>query len=170
MTIREEQPHDVAAIREINLRAFDTSAEADIVDLLRQRCAERLSLVAQLGDQLVGHILFTPAMAQAGAQPIKGMALAPLAVLPLYQQQGIGSALVRCGVEMVRAAGYPFLIVLGHPRYYPRFGFERASAYGLKSEYSGVPEEAFMIMVFEPEIVKLAFGEVRYQPEFAATT
>lgn len=168
-TIREEQPGDVAAIREINLRAFDTGAEAAVVDLLRQNCTERLSLVAQLGDRLVGHILFTPVMAQAGAQPIKGMGLAPLAVLPPYQQQGIGSALVRRGVEMVREAGYPFLIVLGHPSYYPRFGFERAAAYGLKSEYSGVPEDAFMIMVFEPEAVKAASGEVRYRPEFAAT-
>ena len=167
--IREEQPGDEASIRTVNRRAFETGMEADLVDRLRERCEERISLVAQLGDAVVGHILFTPALAEAGTRHIKGMGLAPMAVLPEYQGKGVGSALVRDGLEQVRAAGYPFVIVLGHPDYYPRFGFERADAYGLTSEYEGVPPEAFMIKVFDREALQGASGVVRYRPEFAET-
>ena len=168
LLIREEQPDDVEAIRVVNRQAFETHVEADLVDRLRETCAERLSLVALRSDAVVGHILFTPALAQAGERSIKGMGLAPMAVLPNYQRQGIGTALVRRGLDMVREAGYPFVIVLGHPSYYPRFGFERAAAYGLHCEYQGVPEEAFMIRVLQPAVAEQMSGEVTYRPEFAA--
>jgi putative acetyltransferase len=166
--VREERPGDAAAIREVNRQAFGNATEADLVDLLRQTCPERLSLVAILGEEVVGHILFTPVLARAGEEPIEGMGLAPMAVLPPHQGRGIGSALVRRGVEMVRAAGWPFVIVLGHPGYYPRFGFEPASRYGLACEFSDVPDEAFMILALEPEVVESVSGVVRYRPEFAS--
>lgn len=165
--IRSEQPSDTEAIRTVHLEAFETSAEADIVDQLRQTCSERISLVALLSDRIVGHILFTPALTQTVTHQIKGMGLAPLAVLPDVQGQGIGSALTEAGLEEVRAAGYPFVAVLGHPTYYPRFGFEPTTDYGLISEYEGVPNEAFMLLAFDPLALQQAVGEICYRPEFS---
>ena len=166
--VREERPGDEAAIRDVNRAAFETDVEAGLVDALRQTCPERLSLVALRGGDVVGHILFTPATVHAGTREVRGMGLAPMAVLPAHQRAGIGSALVRVGIERVRAAGCPFVIVLGHPEYYPRFGFERASAWGLTCEYEGVPDEAFMIVVFDPGAMRGCSGVARYRPEFAA--
>ncbi|HEU4558399.1 MAG TPA: N-acetyltransferase [Longimicrobium sp.] len=166
--VREEQPGDVAAIAEINRQAFGGNTEADLVDLLRQSCPERVSLVAVLGKEVVGHILFTPTIADAGKDSIEGMGLAPMAVLPQHQRAGVGSAMVRRGLEVVRAAGYPYVIVLGHPGYYPQFGFEPASTHGLTCEFSGIPDEAFMILALDPEVVKTMSGVVRYRPEFAS--
>lgn len=116
--IRKEQPGDEAAVRRVNLLAFDGAAEADIVDQLRLACPEALSLVALDGDQIVGHILFTPAVIGTPGNQVDGMGLAPMSVLPEYQGQGIGSQLARTGLEMLRQAGQPFVIVLGHPHYY----------------------------------------------------
>lgn len=168
LVVRAEQPGDADAIREVHRQAFETGVEAEIVDRLRETCTERISLVAQLGGEVVGHILFTPAVARAGGREVAGMGLAPVAVRPVHQRKGIGAALVRRGLARVREAGYPFVVVLGHPAYYPRFGFERASTYGLACAYDGVPDEAFMILVFDPEAVRAASGVVRYRPEFDA--
>lgn len=165
--ICEEQPGDAAAVREVNLQAFETDQEADLVDLLRERCLERLSLVAWIDEAIVGHILFTPAVARAGEEQVKGMGLAPMAVRPTHQRRGVGTALVRRGMDMLRVAGYPFVIVLGHPDYYHRFGFERASERGLRSEFVGIPDDAFMIAVFDEEVLQGASGVVTYRPEFS---
>jgi putative acetyltransferase len=168
LIIRDETASDVAAVRAINQQAFDSATEADLVDLLRTTCPERLSLVAQRGTDVVGHILFTPALLKTEASQIDGMGLAPMAVLPQHQQKGVGSALVRRGLARVRAAGYPFVVVLGHPSYYPRFGFERASHHDLSCAYENVPDEAFMVRVFQPDILASATGTVHYRPEFDA--
>lgn len=165
-SIRAERPGDASRIRRVHLQAFETAVEADIVDTLRTACPEGLSLVAEVGGEVVGHILFTPAVIDTGARQLRGVGLAPVAVLPAYQGRGIGSCLVRAGIERVRAAGHPFVIVLGHPGYYPRFGFERASRYGIACEYAGVPDEAFMLLALDPESFENVSGVARYRPEF----
>jgi putative acetyltransferase len=124
------------------------------VDKLRQICSSRISLVAISNDQIVGHILFTPIVIHGKERIVQGMGLAPMTVLPEFQRQGIGSRLVKAGLDVIEKTKYPFVIVLGHPTYYPRFGFVPASRYGITSEYENVPDEAFMILVFDREVFK----------------
>ena len=166
ITIREEKPEDFTAIRRVNEIAFGQSAEANIVDKLRKDSEEFISLVAVDRDNVVGHILFSPAIIEGTGDTIKGMGLAPMAVLPGLQNQGIGSALVKKGLSVLRERNYPFVIVLGHPDYYPRFGFEPASKYGIKSQWETVPDEAFMIIVFDAAIADGVSGIARYRDEF----
>ena len=167
-TIRREQPGDEDQIRLVNTRAFGQTAEADIVDTLRRTCPEGLSLVALHNENIVGHILFTPAAIVSATQSVHGAGLAPMSVLPELQRRGIGSALVRAGLEEMRRAARPFVIVLGHPAYYPRFGFVPASRHEIANEYDGVPDEAFMILVLDESAMAGITGTARYRPEFAA--
>jgi putative acetyltransferase len=162
--ILKEQPKDSDAIHNLNLAAFDNGPEAALVDKLRISCKEYLSFVATEDDEVVGHILFTPATID-GSNSV-GMGLAPMAVLPSHQRRGIGSQLVRHGLEYLRQSKCPFTIVLGHPEYYPRFGFELASNYRLLSQWKGVPDEAFMIAVFDSDALPKHGGIVRYRSEF----
>ena len=167
-TIRRERPGDEEHIRLVNTRAFGQSAEADIVDTLRRTCPECVSFVALQDEEIVGHILFTPAEIVSAKGSFNGMGLAPMSVLPELQRQGIGSALVRAGIEEMRRAAHPFVIVLGHPAYYPRFGFVPALRRGISSEYEGVPDEAFMILVLDESALAGVAGTAKYRPEFAA--
>jgi putative acetyltransferase len=167
--IRVEQPEDVAAVRRVNEIAFGRSKEADVVDRLRKVDIPFVSLVAEDRGEIVGHVLFTPAIVEVGRdgeQRVAGMGLAPLAVVPERQRQGIGSLLVRHGLELLRADGCPFVIVLGHPEYYPRFGFDRASAHGLACQWEDVPDGAFMVFVFDPNGMRGVSGVARYRREF----
>ena len=142
ISIRRERPADIAAIRAVNEAAFEESAEADIVDALRDACPDLLSLVAETDGEIVGHILFSPVTIEDGPQSRQGMGLAPMAVTPNHQRQGIGSKLVEAGLEILREQGRPFVIVLGHPEFYPRFGFVPASRHGLRCQWEGVPDVA----------------------------
>jgi putative acetyltransferase len=126
-SIRRKQPQDFPGIREVNRQAFGKEQKASVVDKLRENCNEMLSLVALAEDKVVGHILFSPAVIECDNGSVVGSGLAPLAVLPEYQKQGIGFELVKRGVADIREGGCPFIIVLGHPEYYTRFGFEPAS-------------------------------------------
>ncbi len=164
--IRIEKSEDVLQVRKINEQAFETSAEANIVDILRQTCPNSLSLVAEDENCVVGHILFSPAVVNSAGGRIEGMGLAPMAVLPGRQRQGIGSQLVKRGLEILRERGCPFVIVLGHPEYYPRFGFELASKYELSSQWNGVPDEAFMVMIMDHAPLKGVSGVAKYREEF----
>jgi putative acetyltransferase len=166
--IREERPEDREAIRRINEEAFGQPAEAEVVDKIRRSCENRLSLVAVNGEEVVGHILFSPAtIGEEGATyEVEGMGLAPMAVLPRCQGQGIGALLIHNGIKMLRERGSPFIIVLGYPEYYPRFGFERASRYGIHSQWSEVPDEAFMILILNKTAMVRASGIARYRREF----
>ena len=166
ITICEEQQQDIQAIREVNIRAFGQNQEADLVDRVRQSGDDLISLVAIIQNKIAGHILFSPATIEGKDKTIRGMGLAPMAVLPEYQRQGIGAELIRTGIERVKKAGYPFVIVLGHAEYYPRFGFEPASRYGIRCEWE-VPDNAFMILVLNESEMQQSAGLARYQPEFA---
>ncbi|MFH1855100.1 MAG: N-acetyltransferase, partial [bacterium] len=117
INIRVENKEDVLQVRTLNNTAFGQPAEANIVDKLRQACPEYLSLVAEDGKIIVGHILFTPAVIEDSGREVQGMGLAPMAVIPDRQRQGIGSMLVRRGLHILRDRGCPFVIVLGHPEY-----------------------------------------------------
>lgn len=168
IVIREERPEDIEAIRKINEEAFGQPAEAEIVNKLRGSCENLLSLVAVQGGEVVGHILFSPATinGEGTTFEVSGMGLAPMAVLPRCQGQGIGSLLIHNGIKMLREKGCPFIIVLGYPEYYPRFGFERASRYGIHSQWSEVPDEAFMILILNKSAMVGASGVARYRKEF----
>ncbi|MCW8814365.1 MAG: N-acetyltransferase [Chlorobium sp.] len=162
--IREERPSDLDAVRRINEMAFEQGHEAAIVDKLRKSCKEYCSFVAVNQDTVIGHILFTPVTLDGSR--VKGMGLAPMAVLPSYQNQGIGSLLVRQGLQHLQQSGSPFVIVLGHPEYYPRFGFEQASHYKLESQWNDVPDEAFMVVIFDRDVLPEEGGIARYRREF----
>jgi putative acetyltransferase len=166
-SIRIEGFEDASAIRAVNERAFGRPTEADIVDELRRTCGECLSLVAE-DEGIVGHILFTPAIVETSGRRVVGMGLAPMAVMPERQRQGIGSALVERGLQLLRERGCPFVIVLGHPEFYPRFGFERASAHGLACQWEGAPDEAFMVLILDRDAMDGVSGVAQYRAEFGA--
>lgn len=163
ISIREERPGDEEGIRAVNAAAFERPVEAGIVDRLRESCPDLVSLVAVDDERIVGHILFSPAAVEGGPE---GMVLAPLAVLPEYQRRGIGTALAKRGLEALRERRCPFVIVYGHPGYYPRFGFERASVHGLASHLADVPDDVFMVLVLDEAAMAGVRGVVRHRHEF----
>jgi putative acetyltransferase len=164
--IRRERPEDIKEIHSVNEQAFEDSAEARIVDTLREKCPDALSLVAEDEGEIVGHIFFSPVEIEWSGAVIKGMGLAPMAVRPDRQRQGIGSRLARTGLEILKDQEYPYVIVVGHPEFYPKFGFEPASKYHLTCQWEGVPDEAFMIVVNEPSSLLGVKGVARYRDEF----
>ena len=165
-SIREEKPEDVVGIRLVNESAFEQPQEANVVDRLRKNCNGLFSLVAIESDDIIGHVLFSPAVIDSDRGEIIGMGLAPMAVVPQRQHQGIGTALIKYGIARLKESCCPFLIVLGHPEYYLRFGFKLACQYGLQSQWDGVPDEAFMIMILDKNITQGISGVARYRDEF----
>lgn len=170
ITARPERPEDAPAVGEVNRRAFGRAAEAELVDALRRALRRAavpwISLVAEDGGRVAGHIVFSPVTIEGEAGASLAMGLGPMAVLPGCHNIGIGSALVRAGLEACRRAGHLVVVVLGHPRYYPRFGFLPARARGLRCEYD-VPDDVFMVAELEPGALAGRTGLVRYHPEFA---
>lgn len=164
MRVRPEEPHDPPAIRAVNEAAFGTPLEADIVDALRARGKARISLVAEARAQVVGHVLFSP-VSLAGHAGLPLVGLGPMAVLPAHQRRGIGSALVRRGLEFCRAQRHAAVVVLGHPGYYPRFGFVPASRYRIRSGYD-VPDDVFMVVELRPGSLRDVSGTVAYDEAF----
>jgi putative acetyltransferase len=165
MRVRAELPADVTAVRELNRAAFEGPDEARIVDALRGAVTSLVSLVAEEDGAVVGHILFSP-VTLAAASDLPVMGLAPMAVRPAYQRQGIGSALVRAGLQACREAGAVGVVVLGHAAYYPRFGFVPASRFGLGCEYD-VPDDVFMALELAAGGLAGRSGTVRYHEAFA---
>ena len=145
--IRPEQAEDHSDVRRVNELAFGRDAEARLVELLRE-APHVISLVAVSGDRLVGHIMFSPVTVD-GCPEEFGFGLAPIAVLPDCQRQGVGSELIRAGLAECRARGIGFVVVLGHAGYYPRFGFATAADRGLSCEYPVAPEH-FMVLELVP--------------------
>jgi putative acetyltransferase len=164
MNIRLERPNDYAMIRAVNKSAFETRAEANLVEVLRKEASPCISLIAEVSETIVGHILFTPVSLQGHAE-LKIMGLGPMAVVPDHQRKGIGSALVNAGLEKCKELGYGAAIVLGHPGYYPRFGFTPSVRYGITCEYE-VPEEVFMVLELLPVYLLGASGVIKYHSAF----
>ena len=164
ITIRLERPEDASQIRLVNELAFGETTEADLVERLRRGCTDSLSLVAE-DDAIVGHILFTPVVVESEERRILGMGLAPMAVLPDRQRQGIGAQLVRRGLDILRERRCPFVVVVGHPEYYPRFGFEPASLRGLACQWEGVPDAVFMVLVLDLHGMAGVSGVAKYREE-----
>jgi putative acetyltransferase len=164
MHIRPEAPSDHAAVHDVNVAAFGREVEARLVAMLRNQARPLVSLGAEDAGTVVGHIMFSPVSLGGFAGLMMG--LAPMAVAPARQRGGIGSALVRAGLECCREIGAAAVVVLGHPDFYPRFGFMPAARLGLSCEYD-VPAEAFMAMELEPSGLRGAAGAVSYHPAFS---
>ena len=162
MTIRSEQPEDAAAIADVHRSAFPTPLEAQLVALLRDAGRLTVSLVALVDERIVGHIALSP-VTIGNATGCLG--LAPMAVLPPWQGQGIGSALVRAGLQLCREASIGSVVVLGEPGYYRRFGFEPAARWKLSDAYGG--GEAFQAIELRSGAIPAGGGPVAYAEEFA---
>jgi putative acetyltransferase len=163
MRIRREEQRDVETIRALNVAAFGSTAEAIIVDALRGD-AHVLSLLAEEGDAVVGHIMFSP-VEVSPERGLRAVALAPMAVVPERQRTGIGSALVHAGLAECRNLGIHGVFVVGHPTYYPRFGFRRASMAGFACEFA-VDDGAFMVAELVPNALAGKSGTVHFHQAF----
>ena len=164
ITVRPELPADVSTVRSIHRAAFDGPDEAAIVDALRANCPDEvLSLVATEDGEVVAHAMFSPASIGA----VQGMGLAPMAVAPARQRRGIGSTLLARALDLLRDRT-PFIIVLGHPAYYPRFGFTPAADRSIRCAFPDVPREAFMILINDDAAMRHVTGVAHYRPELEA--
>lgn len=165
-SIRKERPGDQGAVFHVNKTAFGREDEAWLVDRLRERDDIKLiSLVAELRGEIIGHILFSPVTIQDENRMWKAVALGPMAILPPFQNQGFGSELVWAGLEACVTSGHTVVFVLGHPNYYPRFGFVKAQTRGCRWEHNA-PPEAFMIIELVSGALAGRGGVVKYLPEF----
>lgn len=165
MDIRSETLPDYAAIAEVNILAFGQENEAKLIKEIRcsQGYIPELSLVAEIDGAIVGHILFSY-IDLIGEESLQVLGLAPLAVIPQFQKRGIGSALVEAGLEKADAMKEALVIVLGHPHFYPRFGFQPSVNYKITSPFP-VPEDVFMVKPLQNYQEKYQ-GKVIYPPAF----
>lgn len=162
--VRPEHADDGGAIRAVNQSAFGSAEEADLVDRLRDEGAVLASFVAEQERQVIGHVLFSRILIETADESVLSVALAPLAVSPVHQRQGVGSALVRFGLEWLRTRGERSVLVLGHPQYYARFGFSSDRARALSTPF---PPEAFMALELTADALDGIRGTVRYPAAFA---
>ena len=161
ISIRAEQQGDELGIRSVVTAAFSNHLEGQLVDELRSSGALKISLVALSGQRIVGHVGFSPVTAGS----VIGLGLAPLAIDPIFQRQGIGKALVRRGLLICKDLNYPFAVVLGSPDFYKQFGFVAASRWNLRDEYAG--GDFFQAIEFQTHAIPR--GElIKYGPEFSS--
>ncbi len=168
ISIRQDNEYDRKAVYELNVLAFDGVDEADLIDRLRESTAyiPELSLVAVHESHIVGHILFSPVrIINSGGQEVISLALAPMAVHPAYQKQGVGSMLIREGLNAAKKAGFHSVIVLGHTEYYPRFGFRPTEHWNIHPPFA-LPPGVFMALELSPDALKDVNGIVEYPIEF----
>jgi putative acetyltransferase len=158
-------PTDAAGVRRVNELAFSRRVEADLVERLHAAGRVVVALVAEQEGEIVGHILFSPVNIEGTERPCPALALAPLAVLPTHQRRGIGRRLVEEGIMACKDRGHTRIIVIGHPQYYPWFGFGPARRQGLRCDFQ-VPDEAFMALALAPEAFAGCAGVVKFAPEF----
>jgi putative acetyltransferase len=164
--IKPEGPEHAAGVRAVEEQAFGRAGEADLCERVSGRGAATLSLVALDDGQVVGHVLFTPVTIVNGEERFEVVGLGPVAVTPRLQSRGIGSKLIVAGLEELRQQGCPAVVLLGHPDYYPRFGFVPASRYGIRFSDPNVPEEAFMALELRRGALENHPGVAHYQAEF----
>jgi putative acetyltransferase len=164
-SVRPERTEDFSAIHAVNRLAFGRDEEARLVDLVRQREEPVISLVAVEDDRIIGHILFSPVSIASPGASRRAVGLGPMAVHPDFQKRGVGRELIEAGLEACRKAGYEIVVVLGHPSFYPRFGFTLARARRIHMDQE-VPGDAFMVMELRPGALEGCEGTVRYLPEF----
>ncbi|HJQ67474.1 MAG TPA: N-acetyltransferase [Blastocatellia bacterium] len=164
-TVRAEEEEDYPQVARVIELAFGQADEARLVAALRTSADPHISLVAVEDDRVVGHIFFSPVTIESDRSLFTAMGLAPLAVLPEYQNRGVGSLLVWEGLKECLMIGHRVVVVLGHPAYYPRFGFQTAKLKGITCEYD-VPEDHFMVAELEPGALGGRQGLVKYHPEF----
>jgi putative acetyltransferase len=165
LTIRHEstETQERSAVHSVNQAAFGRMDEADLVDNLRAEGVVLASIVAELENRIVGHILFSRMSIETSGGSVPAVALAPMAVLPEHQRQGIGGRLIGYGLDRLRRQGEHIVIVVGHPDYYPRFGFSTEKARSLESPF---PPEAFMAMELRPGPLDQIRGKVKYAAAF----
>jgi len=163
MVIRHETAEDADAVRAVLLAAFGGDDEATLVGLLRNHGDVVASLVAVADNEVAGHVMFSRLAIRTDADVLRAVALAPLAVLPAFARRGIGSALVREGLRLLRDLGETVVIVVGDPAYYARFGFSTELARRLRSRYSG---PAFMALPLTPDALDGVSGDVKYPAAF----
>ncbi len=177
ISIRIEEPGDVETIRELHLKAFGRPDEGRIVDAVRRRTEPTFSLVAvdrtaesggQTRSRVIGHVLFSPVQIESPGRMVAAIGLGPMVVHPDYQRKGVGTRLVQEGLETCKEAEYTIAVVLGHPTYYPRFGFGLASTRGIHWEHE-MPGDPFMVMELRPGALTGVTGTARYLPEFMST-
>lgn len=158
--IRPHQPADRAVIRRINAAAFNRPDPGDLFDRFRAERPDILSLVAEADGAVIGHVLFSPVRLDGSEVP--GMGLGELAVLPGRQRQGAGTALVRAGLDRLRAAGCVFSIVVGHATYYPRFGYRPGAQLGFRCQWPSVPDDKFQALILDERYAGRLGGIVRF--------
>jgi putative acetyltransferase len=163
LIVRDDTPDDYAAIGHVNEAAFGTAEEADLVEALREDGAVLLSAVAVLDDEIVGHVLFSRMSIETATGGLQAVALAPMAVVPAWQRQGIGSRLIRYGLERLRDTGERIVLVVGHPTYYPRFGFSGERGRALEHPF---PPDVFMALELAPGALDGVKGRVQYARAF----
>jgi predicted N-acetyltransferase YhbS len=166
MKIRPETPFDHKAVYELHKLAFGQDEESQLVDHIRndKSYVPILSLVAEKDNKLVGHIMFSRARIKS-ERFYDTLALAPMAVLPEFQKQGIGSALVQVGLDIAEVSGFESVFVLGHKEFYPRFGFKKASAWNIACPFE-VPDESFMAIELKPASLRDKAGVLVYAKPF----
>jgi putative acetyltransferase len=165
IVIRDETASDYEAVHRVNQVAFSRPEEANLVESLRDAGSVLISLVAVIDQDVIGHILFSPVTVKGAHSDFQAIALGPMAVLPEHQRTGIGSQLVRDGLAHCSRAGKNIVFVVGHPRFYPRFGFVPARQLGFECEYS-VPDDVFMVAELRRGALGGRSGMVRYHPAF----
>jgi len=163
--IRPAKRGDLASIQALNRLAFGGEAESSLIAALEEGAYARVSLVAEEGGKVIGHILFSQITLVEGTMSHPVLSLAPMSVEPAKQRRGIGKALVREGLEYCRDLGFPAVFVLGHPDYYPSLGFSVSLASLFRSPYSG---PAFMALELTPGFLQGRSGRIEYSQPFLA--
>jgi len=167
MLFRLEQLHDIETLHTVEREAFGREAEADLVDRIRASGGITLSLVAVDDDEIVGHVLFSPVTIRSERGEFQALGMGPVAVRPDQQKQGIGSGMIRAGLDRLRQLGHEVVVVEGDPAYYSRFGFQDASRYGLSCEFNA-PPGCFMVFQLRADALAGRTGTVYYLPEFSS--